>query len=708
MHPRLADAAPNAADFAFPAHQLLGRIAGEWEGVYCFVRTLEDGSRLYGFCSRLQRADGRVEVVCLCTRYPWFSCWQTLLRHVDRMRRDQDQSLEQARRDAMVGTAVEVFSVSSQEWIRGEVTDVEPHRGRDPSQVALFTVAYSATGDLSGAHRTKRVSLSNASVVRLVQQADTSVPLRELTLALLESTWRSTPAPGAEFSITLKQGQFFKLQRPSDGIAPHTEDMNHDALFSAISVSGVMAMFAAMMLEQRLIFVSSQLPKLSACVHAAVALLLPFEWQNIFVPVLPRIWLDYLTAPMPFLVGIHSSFLPEVRQMVASGAAEDQLVFVMLDEGEVKLEGFERSPVDSLPPAPVRRLERRLASLRQQIDTKQWRVTVKPASASGGIATQQDEHAKLFARDVLISFASFMAAVFGHYRKYLTPATAAETAKAADPRGKKNGEELYGPRHEVRATFDIEAFIELRDEEGDGGGGMAGVSIGDATATRGFLRQFRGSQMFEQFCSQRETLGLRPLRGDSNGEWAGDVFETLIRQSALRVGETVGGVDSATANADASAPSTDDQLSAAELRAKSAAATDLFLASGLVAFFSVEARAMIRAGSARDSPEVGILEEGEIIKVRIPFPLPLWSLLSCRLCIALFLSINTMKPWATALTGCRVCVSRWSNKGGWTVQRGCGLTAAGRVSRLRKGRGYSRSWTCERARYIHPSRHIYT
>ena len=53
----------------------------------------------------------------------------------------------------------------------------------------------------------------------------------------------------------------------------------------------------------------------------------------------------------------------------------------------------------------------------------------------------------------------------------------------------------------------------------------------------------------------------------------------------------------------------DDQLSAAELRAKCAAATDLFLASGLVAFFRVDSRAMIRSESARDSEEVGILEK---------------------------------------------------------------------------------------------------
>ena len=294
---RLSDAAPNTMDFCFPAHQQLGRLAGEWEGRYCFVRTLEDGARLYGFCSRLRRADGRVEVVCFCTRYPWFDWWETLLRHIDGLRRKQDTVLETMRAQATVGTAVEVFSVSSQQWIRGEITEVEAQRGRDASQVPLYTVVYSANGDPGGANRTKRVSLHNAAVVRLAQQGDTALPLRELTLSLLEAAWGCNIRPGAQLLIKLADGPHLQLQRPSDGLAPHTEAMNHDALFSAISVGGVIAIFAAMLLEMRVIFVSSQVPKLSACVHAAVALLLPFEWQNIFVPVLPKIWLDYLTAP---------------------------------------------------------------------------------------------------------------------------------------------------------------------------------------------------------------------------------------------------------------------------------------------------------------------------------------------------------------------------------------------------------------------------
>lgn len=246
---------------------------------------------------------------------------------------------------------------------------------------------------------------------------------------------------------------------------------------------------------------------------------------------------------------------------------------------------------------------------------------------------QQGVHAVGFAQDVIISFASFMAAVFGHYLQYLKPCNLADSTHDAH-----------------LATFDMDGFIELRDE------GQSGVAIGDAAATRLFLRAFRCSQMFERFCQSREALGIRLLHGNLGGRLQGNIFETLVQQSALRVGESAGRLSSGshqrnrTDGSDAEMPRAgeiptlsdggpacsnvavtstvvdceqleqDDQLSAAELRAKSAAATDLFLASGLVAFFRVDSRAMIRSESARDSEEVGILEKGEIIKVSEPQP----------------------------------------------------------------------------------------
>ena len=42
---------------------------------------------------------------------------------------------------------------------------------------------------------------------------------------------------------------------------------------------------------------------LSDCAHALESLLYPFAWQHIYVPILVPKMIDYVCAPMPFLIG---------------------------------------------------------------------------------------------------------------------------------------------------------------------------------------------------------------------------------------------------------------------------------------------------------------------------------------------------------------------------------------------------------------------
>lgn len=52
----------------------------------------------------------------------------------------------------------------------------------------------------------------------------------------------------------------------------------------------------------------------------------PKTSQHIFIPVLPESLLDYLSAPMPFLVGVHSSLLPKIYKL-----GLEEVVFCDLD-----------------------------------------------------------------------------------------------------------------------------------------------------------------------------------------------------------------------------------------------------------------------------------------------------------------------------------------------------------------------------------------
>lgn len=66
----------------------------------------------------------------------------------------------------------------------------------------------------------------------------------------------------------------------------------------------MIAIFASMLNERRIVMVSEKLNRLSACVQAANTLIYPMHWQHIFIPLLPNTLIDYLTAPMPFLIGV--------------------------------------------------------------------------------------------------------------------------------------------------------------------------------------------------------------------------------------------------------------------------------------------------------------------------------------------------------------------------------------------------------------------
>ncbi|XP_014227598.1 DENN domain-containing protein 1A isoform X3 [Trichogramma pretiosum] len=124
------------------------------------------------------------------------------------------------------------------------------------------------------------------------------------------------PISGASIGIPLPDGKTtFMCQRPKQFQLPSIpENRNLTEYFSAVDSHNMMMIFASMLYERRIIFTSKRLSRLSACVQACNALIYPMIWQHIYIPVLPISLMDYLLAPMPFLIGVPSPILERVRQ----------------------------------------------------------------------------------------------------------------------------------------------------------------------------------------------------------------------------------------------------------------------------------------------------------------------------------------------------------------------------------------------------------
>jgi hypothetical protein len=130
------------------------------------------------------------------------------------------------------------------------------------------------------------------------------------------------------------------------------------ALLDCGHVEAVLALFAALVTERRVVLTSGRLEAVSAAVHAANAALYPLSWQHIFLPVIPEAFLDYLTAPMPFLVGLHSSLSEDAKRLPC-----DDVFTLNLDDGsftyfEEDFEAIPSGPFTLLRVGLLREIER--------------------------------------------------------------------------------------------------------------------------------------------------------------------------------------------------------------------------------------------------------------------------------------------------------------------------------------------------------------
>ena len=82
--------------------------------------------------------------------------------------------------------------------------------------------------------------------------------------------------------------QHIELEIPPDfGNGPWNAGIPLARLLWHVPVQGLMTLLAALLLERRVILVAQDKDKVSAAVHAAAALLYPFRWQHIYLPLLP-------------------------------------------------------------------------------------------------------------------------------------------------------------------------------------------------------------------------------------------------------------------------------------------------------------------------------------------------------------------------------------------------------------------------------------
>ena len=293
----------------------------------------------------------------------------------------------------------------------------------------------------------------------------------------------SLPAPGDALYATVTVGDAtaprlepFRFSRPEQE-SSLSGFADFKALLTTIDPFTIASILMALLMERRVIFISRKLSTLSSCVQACVALLYPFSWQHVFIPVLPLAMIQFVCAPVPFVVGLLASHLPELQAQ--SELMEEVLLIDVESSSPVPpSQDFKLVPEKYLLPlvatiAKARRVvhdEKKKSKSDKSVGDKLKNFfnsdkNSSVNSSSGSRTTvalaeyyRETQPADNVAKMIENAFISFFAETMGHYTNYLTA-----------------------------TEFDKEAFLAY-----------------DSTLEP-FLRGVAGSQLFEQFIVQRQS-----------------------------------------------------------------------------------------------------------------------------------------------------------------------------------------------------------
>ncbi|PON47885.1 Guanine nucleotide-binding protein, beta subunit [Parasponia andersonii] len=173
-----------------------------------------------------------------------------------------------------------------------------------------------------------------------------SKPLWEI-IAYMVSNIR-LPTPGKDRVLFSIENCLLSVEAPPKDGLPHA-DISFQPLVQCLDVDNLIKLFTAVLLERRVLLRSNKYSLLTLVSEAICHLIYPFRWQHVYIPLLFFSGVDYIDAPTPYMMGLHSGVDTSTLTM-------DGVVVVDLEYNRI-------TTSEEIPPIP----EPELSALRGEI-----------------------------------------------------------------------------------------------------------------------------------------------------------------------------------------------------------------------------------------------------------------------------------------------------------------------------------------------------
>ncbi|GMH35221.1 hypothetical protein BSKO_03089 [Bryopsis sp. KO-2023] len=160
------------------------------------------------------------------------------------------------------------------------------------------------------------------------------IPFPTLQSPLGISPAERIPALNESNDALLCTDEFIELQVPPlTGGDRSIAGVSLARLVWRIPTPCLLTLLAGLLLERRILMISRSRDVLSSAVHAAASLLYPFKWHHVYLPIVPENLIDYVMAPIPFLIGLPAQLLSAIK-----GLPMSEVTVIDLDLGRCEPE----------------------------------------------------------------------------------------------------------------------------------------------------------------------------------------------------------------------------------------------------------------------------------------------------------------------------------------------------------------------------------
>ncbi|KAL4721546.1 hypothetical protein ACJJTC_008312 [Scirpophaga incertulas] len=136
-------------------------------------------------------------------------------------------------------------------------------------------------------------------------------------------------AGGPQVRFSIGAGDRQALQPPAAPPMPVTHTAVH-MLLRLLGIHNAVTLWCAVMSEHKVLVVSLAAARLAGACRALAALMFPFRYAHVYVPLLPAALAEVLATPTPFLIGVHSALKGDLTDLL-------DVIVADLDVGSVHI-----------------------------------------------------------------------------------------------------------------------------------------------------------------------------------------------------------------------------------------------------------------------------------------------------------------------------------------------------------------------------------